>query len=65
MSEKCLYSVTYEHRFGMDHYVVRSDHFPEDLEIIEALGLDYEPGECLTVVQMVGRDIVVDIPEKD
>lgn len=63
MSEKKAYSVTYEHRHGMDHYLVRSDHFPEDEEIIEALGLDFEPGELLTVVQMTPRDFV-DIPDK-
>lgn len=41
--EKHLYSITHIHEYGADTKIVRADHLPTEDEVVERLGLDFEP----------------------
>ena len=63
-TNKTKYSVIHEHEYGADHYIVRSNHFPSDEEVIKALGLDFEEDEGETLTLAVLDDISIkDIPD--
>jgi hypothetical protein len=50
LQSRTLYAVIHEHGCGTTSYLVASDHFPEEDELVEALDINFEPlkGEVIT-----------------
>jgi hypothetical protein len=37
------YIVTHEHKYGPSVYLVKSDHYPDQVELCKKLDIDFEP----------------------
>ncbi|WP_285905129.1 hypothetical protein [Pseudodesulfovibrio pelocollis] len=50
-AETQTYIITHEHQNGVDVYTVRCRWYPEWKDVVEALGIDFEPhkGESITI----------------
>lgn len=40
-----LYSVYHQHAYGSSHYLLWSEIFPNENQVVEALQIDFEPEE--------------------
>ena len=60
MTDKRLFVVVHEHRFGTSTYMVRSRGIPGEKKVVEACEIDFEPnrGEVITIAEVDEGEVV-------
>lgn len=65
-SKELIYIVSHHHERGTSTYIVKSDHDPDEEELVAALGIDFEPEktEWIDVVRAQELPEIVTLPPK-